>query len=178
MQEHWYALRVRERFEKVASVYLKARGYQQYLPTYHSRRRWFEGPSQTDLPLFPGYIFCKFDFDNRLPILLTPGVMSVVTRRRTALPVSAREMLAVQRIAASGLPYEPWPIINVGNRVRIQRGPLRDLQGAVVDVAGHYRLIVGVTIIERAMSVEIHPDWVGQDESADDTVYPTFKRSR
>src|SRR5271157_5027662 len=71
----WYAIRVRSKFENAASVVLNGKGYEAFLPTYRSRRSWSDRVKELDLPLFPGYLFCRFDVRDRLlPILTTPGV--------------------------------------------------------------------------------------------------------
>ena len=46
-------------------------------------------------PLFPGYIFCQFDAQKRLPILVTPGVVGVVGRGRIPVPIEDSEIAAI-----------------------------------------------------------------------------------
>jgi hypothetical protein len=41
-------------------------------------RKRSDRTKKLDLPLFPGYVFCCFDANKRLPILTTPGVVKVV----------------------------------------------------------------------------------------------------
>src|SRR5438876_2799562 len=84
--EKWYALQVRPRFEKVVALHLQHKGYEEYLPVYRSRRRWSDRIQEVEFPLFPGYIFCKFDVRQRLPILVIPGVMSVVGIGKSPTP--------------------------------------------------------------------------------------------
>ena len=154
----WYALRVRPRFEKLVALHLSSKGYEEYLPLYRSRRRWSDRVKEIELPLFPGYSFCKFDVMDRLPILVIPGVMFIVSSGRTPLPVPEREILAVQSIVNSGLPYGPWRSLCPGQRVRIEYGPLRGLEGVVLRTKGSYQLIVSVTLLSRSVSVEIDRD--------------------
>src|SRR5579862_1777527 len=71
----WYALQVRSRYETTISCLLRAKGFEPMLPLYSSRRRWSDRIKEIQTPLFPGYLFCQFDPQNRLPILSTPGVM-------------------------------------------------------------------------------------------------------
>ena len=80
----WYALRVQSKFESVVSIALRGKGYQEFLPLYRSRRRWADRVKELDLPLFPGYLFCRFDVHDRLlPILTTPGVVCIVGAGKT-----------------------------------------------------------------------------------------------
>ena len=78
-RQQWYALQLRTRFEKVVSLHLRGKGYEEYLPTYRSRRNWSDRVKEIEQPLFPGYIFCKFDVTNRFPLLVIPGVRSLVS---------------------------------------------------------------------------------------------------
>src|ERR1700684_772011 len=89
----WYAIRVRSKFERVASLTLSGKGYEEFLPLYRSGRAWSDRAKQLDLPLFPGYLFCRFDVQDRLlPILTTPGVISILGFGRTPVPIADEEI--------------------------------------------------------------------------------------
>src|SRR5205823_1525327 len=120
----WYALHVRQRFEKVVATHLQHKGYEEYLPMYRSRRRWSDRVKEIELPLFPGYIFCRFDVTDRLPIVMIPGVMSVVSFGGAALSVDEQEISTVQHIVNSGLSYGPFPFMSTGTPIRVRYGPL------------------------------------------------------
>ena len=155
-REHpWYALRVKSKFEAVASAGLSGKGYQPFLPLYRARRRWSDRVKQMELPLFPGYVFCRFDAGTRLPILTTPGVISVVGYGREPVALEEREIAAVRAIIASGLPAIPWPYLRAGNRVLIEEGALRGVEGIVLSLKKETRLIVSVTMLQRSVGVEI-----------------------
>ena len=53
-------------------------GTKQFAPSYKVEKRWSDRIKQIDQFLFPGYIFCRFDPNDRLPILTAPGVVDVV----------------------------------------------------------------------------------------------------
>ena len=158
--KQWYAVRLRPRFEKIVAQHLQSKGYEEYLPLYRSRRRWSDRVKEIELPLFPGYIFCKFDVLDRLPILVIPGVMSVVSSGGGALAVPEHEIRAVQNVVESGLPYGPWPSMCAGQRVEVRYGPLRGLEGTVVEVKSTFQLIISVTLLSRYVSVSIDRDSV------------------
>jgi transcription antitermination factor NusG len=166
----WYALCVRSRFERVVSEHLRCQGYAEYLPTYRVRRRWSDRVKQVEKALFPGYIFCKFDPMKRLPILMIPGVVSMVSFAGRATAVPEEEILAVQSVVNSGLAYEPCSFLNVGQRVRIDRGPLCGLEGFVIETKNDWRFIISVSLLQRSVSVEIERDCVTPIK----TTYPTL----
>src|ERR1035441_689052 len=62
----WYALRIQSRLSGLASVTLRGKGYEEFLPLYRARRRWSDRVKQVELPLFPGYLFCQFDVNDKI----------------------------------------------------------------------------------------------------------------
>src|SRR5712692_6534478 len=87
----WFAIRVKSRHENVTAMALHRKGYEEFSPTYHTRNRWSDRDKELDLPLFPGYIFCRFNPLHRLPILTTPGIVSILGVGRIPLPVADDE---------------------------------------------------------------------------------------
>src|SRR4051812_31193736 len=108
-QNAWFALHIKSNFEKVTATILKAKGLDVYFPSFRQRRCWSDRVKEIDQPLFPGYVFCRFDANDRLPILTTPGVLSVVGVAKRPAPIAEDEIRAVQRIVDSGVPVGPWP---------------------------------------------------------------------
>jgi len=157
----WYAIRIQSKLEGLASATLRGKGYEEFLPLYRSRRRWSDRVKQLDLPLFPGYLFCRFDVHDRLlPILTTPGVISIIGAGKTPIAVSDQEIASVQAILRSGLPARPWPCLTVGSKVLLERGPLAGIEGIVLNVDKAFRLVVSVPLLQRSVAVEIERDWV------------------
>jgi transcription antitermination factor NusG len=157
---HWYAVQTRVQHEKMVAQALAGKGYEEFLPLYRCRRRWSDRIKELELPLFPGYVFCRFDVEQRLPILVTPGVQHIVGIGKVPLPVEEAEIAAIQSIVRTGLPAEPWPFLQVGQRVRIVSGPLEGLEGLLLAVKKPYRLVVSVTLLQRSVAVEIDSVWV------------------
>jgi transcription antitermination factor NusG len=134
---------------------LTGKGYQTFLPTYTAEKRWRGKSKDVATPLFPGYVFCRFDAHKRLPVLVTAGVLAVVGRGRIPVPVENSEIDAIQRVVSSGLWVEPWPYLEVGQQVRIQDGALGGLEGILVSFRGSRRIVVSVSLLCRSVSLEI-----------------------
>jgi len=157
----WYALQVRSRFGKAVSTALRAKGYEEFLPVYRTVRRSGGGGCDLELPLFPGYLFCRLDPSERLlPVLTIPGVMRIVSVGKILLPVTDDEIETVKAVSQCGLPAEPWPFLGIGCRVSLERGPLAGLEGMVVSVDGAHRLVVSVSLLQRSIAVKIERSWV------------------
>jgi transcription antitermination factor NusG len=157
----WFALQVRARWENYAAVQRSGKGYQVLLPTYRTKKHSNKRYKQLERALFPGYLFCEFDALNRLPILITPGVISVVSCGRVPAPVLDAEVAAIQMIVSSGIGAEPYPYLEVGNRVRLESGALQGLEGILIQFKRNHRLVVSVSLLRRSVAVEIDRSCVG-----------------
>ena len=73
--DRWYALYVRSRHEKTVENSLRLKGYSVFSPSYRTTRKRVDRIAEIEVALFPGYVFCQFDTNKRLPILMTPGVV-------------------------------------------------------------------------------------------------------
>lgn len=158
--EQWYALQVRPHFEKIVTRHLQHKGFSEYLPLYKPRRRWSDRVKEMDLPLFSGYTFCKFDVQQKLQILVAPGVLSIVGIGRTPTPISDKEIASIERVVQSGLQYEPWPFTKVGQAGVVAKGSLAGLEGIAVEVKATFRLVVSLPLLQRSVAVEIERDCV------------------
>jgi len=151
----WFAVHVRTRHETAIASFLEAKGYEQFVPLYKFKKRWSDRVKVLEAPLFPGYLFCRFDPQFRLPILKTPGVIQIMGYNRIPTPIDETEMSAIQTVIESGLQTEPWPFLEVGEHVRIGSGSLRGLDGIVLKMKENHRLVVSVTLLRRSVAVEI-----------------------
>ena len=151
----WFRLQVNSRKENWIFAHLVVQGYECFLPKYKSVRKWSDRRKEIESPLFPGYLFCRFNPLERLPILKTPGVMEIVGCNRKPIAIDEQEIQAIQRMMESSLVRQPWPYLEVGQQVRIQSGALRGLVGILVALKGNYRLVLSVTLLKRSVAVEI-----------------------
>jgi transcription antitermination factor NusG len=151
----WYALQVRTRYERVVAEHLGGQGFEWFLPLSKERKKWSDRIKEVESPLFPGYLFCRFDAQNRLPILKTPGLVQIVGYNRLPVSVDDAEIAAIQTLVASGLPNQPCSFVEVGDRERNGSGPLRGLEGILVESRGRHKFVLSVTLLQRSVAVEI-----------------------
>jgi transcription antitermination factor NusG len=159
----WFALRVRSRRENAVASHLNAKGYEVFLPTSPFRKRWSDRIKKTKQPLFPGYLFCKFDPSNRLPVLKTPWLCQIVGLGQTPIPVDDEELDAIRSLVVSGSAAEPWPYVGAGQKVRIKSGTLRGVVGVLTEFKGNQKLVVSLTLLGRSVAVEIDSAQVSLD---------------
>jgi transcription antitermination factor NusG len=156
----WFALQTRSRYENFVANHLRGNGYELFWPVYKCWRHWSDRIKEFELPLFPGYVFCRFNPLDRLPILVTPGVVRVVGVGKKPVPVDDAEITAIRTVVQSGLPRRPWPFLQVGQRVKVEQGPLSGIEGILMAFRGCHRLVLSVTLLQRSVAVEVDGAWV------------------
>jgi transcription antitermination factor NusG len=162
----WYALQVRSRKENYVASQITGQGYECLLPTFKSIREWSDRVKELEQPLFPGYLFCRFDFQDRRPLITTPGVLQIVGSGHSAAPVSDEEIRALQLVVSSSVTKQPWPYLEVGQRVRVNYGMLAGLEGILVNVKGNHRVVLSVTLLQRSVAMEVDIAWLTPVELA------------
>jgi len=156
----WFAVRVRPGEEKTSRLHLENRGYQCYLSASKYSGYREDRVKRMEVPLFPGYLFCRMNPHDRLTVLTTPGVIQIVGVGETAIPVDEDELTAIQRAENSGLPTMAWPYLRAGHLERVEQGPLCGLSGIVVRMRFRTKLVLSVHLLQRSVAVEIDRDWV------------------
>ena len=156
----WLAVRTKSRSERVAALAIGERGLECFLPTHRSKRMWSDRTTTLNLPLFPGYLFCLCDPAKRRPVLEAPGVMHIVGIGNSPLPVDAEEIRAIRTAVDSGLELRPWQYLQSGDKVMIEKGPLRGVHGILMRLRNEDRLVVSISLLQRAVSVEIERGWI------------------
>jgi len=164
MFNEWFALAVKPRLSRITVSLLQNRGLEAFLPCYSINRKWSDRVREVQLPLFPGYVFCRFDLMDRLPVLMTPGVNNIVGYGKQPKAIADDEIFNIKKSLESGLLLQPWPHCKVGERVTITSGPLRGVSGTLVRVHNTARLIVSVSVIESAFTVQVSPSCVAAEE--------------
>jgi transcriptional antiterminator RfaH len=155
----WYGLRTKSKHEYVALKALGGQGYESYLPLHRRRRQWSDRVVESEQPLFPGYVFCRFDAQQRLPILATLGIVSIVGFGNGPVAIADTEIEAVQTLSRSGAAAQTCPFICEGQRVRIDHGALEGLQGILLQNKNQWRVVISVTMLQRSVAVEVDREW-------------------
>src|SRR6202166_1118202 len=118
-QLHWYAVRVKSNREWVTAEALKNKDFEVFLPSYRLSGSGRNTARATKVPLFAGYLFCRFDVGNRVPILMVPGVVHSVASGSIPEPVDEDEIARVFAVTQSHLQVTPYPYPPVGESVRL-----------------------------------------------------------
>ena len=156
----WFAVSVRHQHERRTERALQWQGWETLVPLYRSRRQWSDRVKDVELPLFAGYVLCRFPLAARMRVEDTPGVARIVEFGGAPAPVAEDEIAGIQAVLGAKLPLSPWPFLKAGDRVRVERGPLKGVEGLLIRVKESLRLVVGVELLQRSIAVEVDPDMV------------------
>jgi transcription antitermination factor NusG len=157
--ELWFALRVKSHCEKAVANIAQNKGFEGFVPVYKSSRRWSDRVRALELPLFPGYVFCRLNPQHRLPLLTIPGALYFAGNGKVPVPIDDAEIAAIQAAVHSGLLTEPYAFLEVGQRVRLEVGPLMGMEGILVETPNQQRLVVSVTLLKRSVAVTVERHW-------------------
>ncbi len=151
----WYAIRTRSRHEKLVHQQLASRSVEAFLPLVERRRRWKDRWKNVDFPLFPGYCFARFPYQDQLSVVTAVGVVQVLGINGIAIPVPDHEIEAVRQLVTCTLPFDPHPYLKEGMEVEVVRGSLAGVRGILISKGARARLVVAINLIQQAASVEL-----------------------
>jgi len=153
----WYAIQTRSRHEKFVDSQLKQRGVTTFLPLVNELRRWSDRQKLVQLPLFSSYVFARFvaSVENRIRIVSTYGVVSIVGNRGEGIAIPDNEVESIQRLLASSIPFVDCPFVRIGQRVRIRGGCMHGVEGILVGRKGNRSLVISVETIERSLAIQL-----------------------
>ena len=155
---NWYALYTASNQEKRVEQHLRMKGVEVFLPLYTITKRWKNRMTmKLDLPLFAGYVFVRIALTERVRVLESPAVVSLVGNGREPLPLPDAEIETL-RTGLRLRQVDPYPYLKVGNRARIRSGALAGLEGVVVRKDDRLQVVVSIDAIMRSFAVHVHAD--------------------
>ena len=130
LNTRWYVVQTKPRNEKRALFHLTRAGIETLNPLMENYRSRSGRPKTMLEPLFPGYLFARFDVPSHYPIVRwARGVKKVLGRDDGPTPVGEEIIDEIRkRIDSRGVARRPYEL-NPEDSVRIRTGPLKDLIG-------------------------------------------------
>jgi transcription antitermination factor NusG len=154
----WIVLWTKARQEKAVARYLQAVGADFYLPL-KKRVGFTRGRKTTSMvPLFPGYVFLAGRLEDGYAAISTKRVCQILQ-----VPDQKRfshEIAQIRQALDTGGTLELYSFAEVGRRCRVRRGPLLGVEGVITSRMGQTRLVLHVSILGQAASLEIDADFL------------------
>src|SRR5262245_22827983 len=155
----WYALYTRSHCEQLVFEQLRAKGFHLFLPRIEV---WSQRAGKRHLiavPMFPGYLFLRHAIDKTsyIDVRKARGLVRILGERWDRLSVVPdAEIEAIHTVLNARLPIMPHPYLQEGQRVRITQGPLRGVEGILIQSKpAKGLLILSIELLQRSVAVEI-----------------------
>lgn len=151
----WYALRLRSNREHAVADNLARIGMEVFLPTWSETVQWSDRRKVVTRVLFPGYVFARLCGPlGYFAALCTRGVVQILPNSHNPLAITDQEIENVRRVVASGLTMACCDY-SAGDLITIDTGPLAGVSGVVKATKGALRVVVGIEMLRRAVSVTL-----------------------
>ena len=154
----WFALQTRSRHEKVVESQLEMRNVEHFLPMMKRVSQWTDRRKEIKVPIFAGYCFARFSYDDRIPVLQSQGVVRMVGSAGKPEPIPDEEINALKRLISNSSNYMCHPYLKEGMLVEVINGPMQGVKGRLIRGARNSRLVLSITLIQRSVSMEIDAD--------------------
>jgi transcriptional antiterminator NusG len=156
---HWYALYTRSHCEQLVWDQLEAKGFRLFLPRIDV---WSQRSGRRHLisvPMFPGYLFLRHAIDkiSYINVRQARGLVRILGESWDKLSIIPdTEIEAIQSVLNMSIPTMPHPYLREGQRVRITQGPLRGIEGILIQSKpAKGLLILSIDLLQRSVAVEI-----------------------
>jgi transcription antitermination factor NusG len=153
-ESKWYVLFVRSNQEKRVARSLSERGIQHFLPCYASLRQWKDRRVKLEMPLFPGYVFVRLPFLERMKANSVPNVVALVGTRNSPSVISEDEIAWIRQGLEHGK-ATPHEYLEEGERVEITDGAMSGMKGVLLRRHNETRVVISLDSIARAFVVEV-----------------------
>ena len=160
----WYAVWTRSHSERLVADQLAAKGFDVFLPRVGMWSRRGGVRHVIEVPMFSGYVFVNEAMDKNayIEVVKARGVVRVLGERWDSLsPIPDVEIDALRRVVDAGLSVKPHSYLREGQRVRITAGPLKGIDGLLVENRiDKGILVLSVDLLQRSVAVQIDCTWV------------------
>ena len=173
----WYAIYTRSRYEKKVSMELEERGLEHFLPLVPQLRYWKDRKKIVDMPIFPGYLFVNIKLSEKIPVLQANGVVRFIEFNGAQSPIPDAQIEDVRQLLKYPDRVETASYFNCGDPVEITAGPFAGIKGKIIHSRGKQRLLVGIEIIQQAVSVEIDSAWLKRSNPCESIERASLYRS-
>lgn len=154
----WRVAHTKSRREKALAHFLAKENIGYFLPMISRKQSGNKRIRYSLVPVFSGYLFFRADDRQRYTAVCSNNIARIIDVQ------DARELLSeldqVRIALSTGMPVHPCDFLEKGDRVIVKSGPFQDLEGVIVRKKNAYRLVLSISSIMQAISVEIDADQV------------------
>ena len=153
--KNWIAVYTKSRHEQIVVNELNKKNIESYCPMFKERRQWSDRKKWVHFPLFRSYVFANIEINENIYVLQTIGVNKIVKFQEKISIIPDQVIDNMKNIIEGGYNVEQTDYFIKGDEVRVVSGPLKGLDGVVLDLRGANKIIIKIEAIQQAFSVEI-----------------------
>jgi transcription antitermination factor NusG len=153
----WHLIYTMPNQEKKVASRLMERHIQAYLPLTVQKRQWHDRIKTIHAPVFPSYVFVYLSslYDYYEGVKMA-GSCNYVKFGNQLARVTEQEIGNIRLIESEGFNIEVSDnMFQIGQQLVIQQGPLSGLNCEVVHYKGKQRILVRVSMLQRALLADL-----------------------
>ena len=157
--ESWYCLRSQPKHEHIAAANLRGMIHEieVFCPRLKIKRRCSRGAVWFVEPLFPGYLFAKFNPETSMhTVKSVPGVKTVLSFGQNTVTLSDNVISELRADFDQNEVHVVPDLLNPGDDVTITSGPLQGIRANVLRILpASNRIQVLLDLLGRSTTVEV-----------------------
>ncbi len=154
----WFVAHVRPRCEKKLQDFCHREGYSTTLPFFKSVKKYRRKKVEFLKPLFPGYLFLHVDRFSASKVRQNQYLANLLEPPDQF--EFASQLQQILEALSSDSEVRLCPNIVEGQRVRIKLGPLRGVEGVVIQRQGALEIQLRLDFIGQAAALRVDADQV------------------
>jgi len=155
MSKEWFILQFKANSHHLAAKHLNQQGFETFLPLYNTTKRRASRFIKTTQPLFPGYMFIKFDKNNSSwhKINNTYGVSRLITFNSVLQPISTTAVNTLMMRCDSSDKLLPIQKVKEGDQVTVLTGPFANFIATVEKYEADQRIWILMDLMGRKTKI-------------------------
>lgn len=154
MENPWRVVRVLSNCENKVADHLTARCVENYLPQIVQKSEWTDRTVMASRPLFPGYVFARFDRMQKVLVQSAPGVI----RNGVGEEIPEAELERIRTAFDQGWKLAPHLGRTEGRRVRFRNGIFAGVEGTAIEVGTNLIVLLTLSGFQESFSIEARLD--------------------
>ena len=149
----WFALYTKSQHEKFVESALTKKNIESFTPTVLLKKKWSDRVKLIEQSLFKGYCFAKFPIKDKILIVSQRGVVNIVNFRNKYISVQDSVIDSLKILVENKVKIDPYPFLKTGDRIRVKRGPLKNIEGYIIEKRSRNSISLVISIEAIASSV-------------------------
>jgi transcriptional antiterminator RfaH len=161
-EKRWYVARTQPHAEGRAVANLEKQRFRTFCPRFRKSRRHARRIESVLVPLFPSYIFVRFDlsYDRWRSVNGTRGVTYLLMQGEFPQAVAPGVVESLQQRTRADGTVDLTPELEIGQSVRLAYGPFADFVGTLQELDSAGRVRVLLSLLGRSVSVALNGEAV------------------